>query len=174
MKRDSDFPIPVEKMGSGSVFDSDEVAAWLKGRNKHVKPLGLEDTLWKAADKLRGSMDASEYKHIVLGLVFLKYVDDAFGERRSTWQLISKRMPSLASRQRLSWNYETSTQLKASSGYHPMPAGSSSSRRRSCQKTASHRCGNGLCGEGESKPAWGPAKELRPSQSRCPSTWRAC
>src|ERR1035437_2175078 len=83
LKRHSDFPIPVEKMGSGPVFDSDEVAAWLKGRNKQVKPLGFEDTLWKAADKLRGSMDASEYKHVVLGLVFLKYVDDAFGERRA-------------------------------------------------------------------------------------------
>ena len=47
-------------------------------------PLGFEDTLWKAADKLRGSMDASEYKHVVLGLVFLKYVDDAFLERRGT------------------------------------------------------------------------------------------
>jgi type I restriction enzyme M protein len=46
-------------------------------------PLGFEDTLWKAADKLRGSMDASEYKHVVLGLVFLKYIDDAFGERRA-------------------------------------------------------------------------------------------
>src|SRR6266508_1870411 len=43
---------------------------------------GLEDTLWKAADKLRGSMDAAEYKHFVLGLVFLKYVSDAFTERR--------------------------------------------------------------------------------------------
>ncbi|MHB8245141.1 MAG: type I restriction-modification system subunit M N-terminal domain-containing protein [Acidimicrobiales bacterium] len=46
------------------------------------EPLGFEATLWKAADKLRGSMDASEYKHVVLGLVFLKYVDDAFAERR--------------------------------------------------------------------------------------------
>ncbi|HEX8005412.1 MAG TPA: type I restriction-modification system subunit M N-terminal domain-containing protein, partial [Trebonia sp.] len=43
-----------------------------------AEPLGFEDVLWKAADKLRGSMDASEYKHVVLGLVFLKYVDDAF------------------------------------------------------------------------------------------------
>jgi type I restriction enzyme M protein len=42
----------------------------------------LEDTLWKAADKLRGSMDAADYKHFVLGLVFLKYVSDAFTERR--------------------------------------------------------------------------------------------
>jgi len=50
---------------------------------KRAEPLGFEDTLWKAADKLRGSMDASEYKHVVLGLVFLKYVDDAFTERRA-------------------------------------------------------------------------------------------
>lgn len=48
-----------------------------------TEPLGFEATLWKAADKLRGSMDASEYKHVVLGLIFLKYIDDAFGERRA-------------------------------------------------------------------------------------------
>ncbi|RKW20827.1 MAG: SAM-dependent DNA methyltransferase [Corynebacterium sp.] len=42
----------------------------------------LKDTLWKAADKLRGSMDASQYKDVVLGLVFLKYVTDAFETRR--------------------------------------------------------------------------------------------
>jgi type I restriction enzyme M protein len=42
----------------------------------------LRDTLWKAADKLRGSMDAAQYKDFVLGLVFLKYVSDAFTERR--------------------------------------------------------------------------------------------
>ena len=43
----------------------------------------LKDTLWKAADKLRGSMDASQYKDVVLGLVFLKYVSDSFDERRT-------------------------------------------------------------------------------------------
>ena len=41
----------------------------------------LKDTLWKAADKLRGSMDASQYKDVILGLVFLKYASDAFEER---------------------------------------------------------------------------------------------
>jgi type I restriction enzyme M protein len=51
--------------------------------SKSTEPLGFEDVLWKAADKLRGSMDASEYKHVVLGLIFLKYVDDAFEERRT-------------------------------------------------------------------------------------------
>jgi type I restriction enzyme M protein len=60
------------------------------------EPLGFEDTLWKAADKLRGSMDSSEYKHVVLGLVFLKYVDDAFGERRAQLaaDLVSDGIPS--------------------------------------------------------------------------------
>jgi type I restriction enzyme M protein len=43
--------------------------------------LGFEQKLWQAADKMRGHMDASEYKHVVLGLIFLKYVSDAFGER---------------------------------------------------------------------------------------------
>jgi type I restriction enzyme M protein len=38
----------------------------------------LEATLWKTADKLRKNMDAAEYKHIVLGLIFLKYISDAF------------------------------------------------------------------------------------------------
>src|SRR5690606_17999297 len=42
--------------------------------------LGFEEKLWEAADKLRGHMDAAEYKHVVLGLVFLKYISDAFKE----------------------------------------------------------------------------------------------
>ncbi|MFP5198178.1 MULTISPECIES: type I restriction-modification system subunit M [Micrococcus] len=42
----------------------------------------LEQTLWDAADKLRGNQEPSEYKHVVLGLVFLKYVSDRFEERR--------------------------------------------------------------------------------------------
>src|SRR2546423_2409991 len=42
----------------------------------------LKKTLWATADKLRSNMDAAEYKHIVLGLIFLKYVSDTFSERR--------------------------------------------------------------------------------------------
>ena len=38
----------------------------------------LEKTLWAAADKMRANMDAAEYKHVVLGLIFLKYISDAF------------------------------------------------------------------------------------------------
>ena len=47
-------------------------------RNQNDEP--LEKKLWKAADKLRKNMDAAEYKHIVLGLIFLKYISDAFEE----------------------------------------------------------------------------------------------
>lgn len=45
--------------------------------------LGFEETLWLTADKQRGSMDASEYKHVVLGLIFLKYISDTFTELRA-------------------------------------------------------------------------------------------
>jgi type I restriction-modification system DNA methylase subunit len=48
--------------------------------------LGFEATLWAAADKLRNNMDAGEYKHVVLGLIFLKYISDAFEERHG-WLL---------------------------------------------------------------------------------------
>jgi type I restriction enzyme M protein len=43
--------------------------------------LGFEEKLWQAADKLRNNMDAAEYKHVVLGLIFLKYISDAFTEK---------------------------------------------------------------------------------------------
>ncbi len=44
------------------------------------KDIPFEDKLWKIADKLRNNMDAAEYKHVVLGLIFLKYISDAFDE----------------------------------------------------------------------------------------------
>ena len=43
--------------------------------------IGFEKQIWAAADELRGSMDAAEYKHIVLGLIFLKYLSDKFEEK---------------------------------------------------------------------------------------------
>lgn len=45
--------------------------------------VGYEAQLWQMADALRGSMDAAEYKHVVLGLIFLKYISDAFEEQRA-------------------------------------------------------------------------------------------
>src|SRR6267378_7934077 len=46
--------------------------------------IGFEAKLWLAADKLRSNMDAAEYKHVVLGLIFLKYISDAFEEHHAT------------------------------------------------------------------------------------------
>ena len=56
-----------------------------KGTTKGSGPghLGFEATLWATADKLRGNLDAAEYKHVVLGLIFLKYISDAFEEKHA-------------------------------------------------------------------------------------------
>jgi type I restriction enzyme M protein len=86
-KRHPDFPAPVAEPASGPVFNRDEMAAWLERHRpraaKTVQPLGFEAKLWQAADALRNSMDPAEYKHVVLGLIFLKYISDAFEDRRS-------------------------------------------------------------------------------------------
>jgi type I restriction enzyme M protein len=66
-----------------------------RGKKPAAKPhgnganLGFEPTLWAAADKLRNNMDAAEYKHVVLGLIFLKYISDAFKERHD--QLLAEK-----------------------------------------------------------------------------------
>src|SRR5471030_892389 len=58
-------------------------------RSKPTKPkdatahLGFEAKLWLTADKLRNNMDAAEYKHVVLGLIFLKYISDTFEEHHT-------------------------------------------------------------------------------------------
>ena len=52
--------------------------------NKHGATLGFEAKLYQAADKLRNNMDAAEYKHVVLGLIFLKYISDAFEEKHDS------------------------------------------------------------------------------------------
>ena len=44
---------------------------------------GFEETLWDSANKLRGSVESSEYKHIVLSLIFLKFISDKFEDRKS-------------------------------------------------------------------------------------------
>jgi len=49
-------------------------------KNGNISEEPLEKQLWKAADKLRKNIDAAEYKHVVLGLIFLKYISDAFEE----------------------------------------------------------------------------------------------
>jgi len=55
-------------------------------KNDTAANIGFEAQLWAAADALRGSMDAAEYKHVVLGLIFLKYISDAFEEQHAKLQ----------------------------------------------------------------------------------------
>ncbi len=50
----------------------------MKRKKSSKKEEPLEKQLWKAANKLRKNIDAAEYKHVVLGLIFLKYISDAF------------------------------------------------------------------------------------------------
>ncbi len=52
-------------------------------KNGNGANLGFEEKLWLAADKMRSHMDAAEYKHVVLGLIFLKYISDAYLEKRA-------------------------------------------------------------------------------------------
>lgn len=52
----------------------------MSNKSSNGANLGFEQKLWQAADKLRNNMDAAEYKHVVLGLIFLKYISDAFNE----------------------------------------------------------------------------------------------
>lgn len=91
----------VKEVGKGFLYKADTLPSEVKKRIKeernkavykleNIKPKDARDVefekeLWKAADKLRGSIDSSEYKHIVLGLLFLKYVSDSYYQRR--WQL---------------------------------------------------------------------------------------
>ena len=58
-----------------------------KTRSAEVPATNYKSELWKMADALRGSMDAAEYKHVVLGLIFLKYISDAFEEAYAELEL---------------------------------------------------------------------------------------
>ena len=53
-------------------------------KNGNGGTLGFEGELFKAADKLRGNMEPSDYKHVALGLIFLKYISDAFEAKHKT------------------------------------------------------------------------------------------
>ena len=90
--------IRIKEVGGGFLYEIDSLPEEIKKKIesarteaaeqlKSLKPspgkdLDFEKELWKAADRLRGNIDVSEYKHIVLGLIFLKYVSDAFYQRR--------------------------------------------------------------------------------------------
>jgi type I restriction enzyme M protein len=60
-----------------------DAAASARKNNKPSTSLGFESKLWAMADKLRSNMDAADYKHIVLGLIFLKFISDKFEAKRA-------------------------------------------------------------------------------------------
>jgi type I restriction enzyme M protein len=66
------------KMPKGRRPKQDEAPKQAAPKKNGNGPLGFEQKLWAAADALRNNMDAAEYKHVVLGLIFLKYISDAF------------------------------------------------------------------------------------------------
>lgn len=71
----SGFPSPVMDTKAGPLYRRADVMAWLerRGTPSHSKPLGFESELWSLSDRLRGSVDASRYRHVILGLLFLRY-----------------------------------------------------------------------------------------------------
>ena len=90
---------------------------------------GYEAELWQMADTLRGSMDAAEYKHVVLGLIFLKYISDAFEERHA--RLVGEK------KQGADPEDPDEYRARTSSGYLPRRAGRISRRRQSNPPSAS-------------------------------------
>ena len=52
-------------------------------KTEEITSQSLESKLWATADKLRGHLDAADYKHVVLGLIFLKYISDRFAQRHA-------------------------------------------------------------------------------------------
>ena len=75
--------------------------------------LGFEAQLWAAADKLRGNMEPSDYKHVALGLIFLKYISDAFEAKRAEFS--TRNWPTRRTRRSIS--------PRTSSGFRRQPAG---------------------------------------------------
>lgn len=71
-------------IGGGKIY---HITQWLNKQNQK-KEKSIEETLWDSANKLRGTVEPSEYKHVVLGLIFLKFANDKFEERRK--QLIEE------------------------------------------------------------------------------------
>jgi hypothetical protein len=100
-----------------------------KKKNDSGANLGFEAKLWLTADKMRNNMDAAEYKHVVLGLIFLKYISDAFEERRAMLEQLASDPAAIGtSRSHRNatryWRIATSTLPKAWSGCPRWHAGS--------------------------------------------------
>ena len=91
----------------------------------------IKKTLWSTADKLRANVDAAEYKHIALGLIFLKFISDSFSSRQaelrkrladSNDELYSLLMQALMISMQ-SWKTATTTNRPTCSGCQKLPAG---------------------------------------------------
>ena len=103
-KQISEGKIPAKKVGRNYLISKTSLSAELqdriqKGQKETTKnvleksqhhDLDFEKELWAAADKLRGNIDVSEYKNIVLGLLFLKYISDAFYKRREELDALTR------------------------------------------------------------------------------------
>ena len=74
------FALLIEKVSAKIPPENGTISTAAKSSNNNSANIGFEPKLWLAADKLRSNMDAAEYKHVVLGLIFLKYISDAFEE----------------------------------------------------------------------------------------------
>lgn len=75
-----------EGIEGGSRYEAPPAAAAGNGRGrarKEAAPKDFKTVLWASADKLRAQMDAAEYKHLVLGLIFLKFISDTFAEQQA-------------------------------------------------------------------------------------------
>jgi type I restriction enzyme M protein len=102
-KKIKEKKIPAEKVGRNFLIPKTALPPELQERirkgqkevtkkvieKNHHHDLNFEKELWEAADKLRGNIDVSEYKNIVLGLLFLKYISDAFYKRREELQVFT-------------------------------------------------------------------------------------
>lgn len=103
-KQISEGKIPAEKVGRNYLIPRTALSTDLQDRirkgqkettktvieRSHHHDLDFEKELWAAADKLRGNIDVSEYKNIVLGLLFLKYISDAFYKRREELDVLTR------------------------------------------------------------------------------------
>ncbi len=67
------------------------------GTNTSTATIGFEAKLWLTADKLRNNMDAAEYKHVVLGLIFLKYISDTGESKKAEGRMMKAALPILTS-----------------------------------------------------------------------------
>lgn len=75
------------------VMDAEEIGNLPKKSAKKQK--SMEETLWDAANKLRGSVEPAEYKHVVLSLIFLRFISDKFEERRAELEADPKKKPHI-------------------------------------------------------------------------------